>query len=214
VILGDPVRFILDVLYLIPALVLGLTAHEVAHAGVAVLRGDQTPRIDGRLSLNPSHHLDPLGTLAVFFIHFGWARPLRLNPYRMRSVVDPALTWLAGPAASLLIAVILSVPLRALIAAPVAGIVSPVFEVILVAFYFNVLLGVLNLVPIPGLDGYNVMAALLRRRFSRLFFRVDSSRQAIVAVAVLLVFFLPGLFNYVYDPVSMLLLGGVVRPAF
>jgi Zn-dependent protease len=210
--LGDPTRFILDVLYLVPALVLGLTAHELAHAGVAVARGDQTPRIDGRLSINPSHHLDPWGTLAVFFIHFGWARPLRLNPYRMRSVFDPILVWLAGPVASLLIAVALSLPLKWMIAAPVVGIGSPVFEVLLTAFYFNVLLAVLNLIPIPGLDGYNVLAALLRRRFSRLFFRVDSSRQVIIGVVVLLVVFIPGLLNYAYDPVSTLLLGDVIRP--
>ncbi len=211
--LADPTQFIVTALYLIPALVVGLVAHELAHAAVAIARGDQTPRLDGRLSLNPRHHLDPLGTLVVFFIHFGWGKPMRLNPYRMRRPTDPALVWLAGPVASLLVALALSIPLKLLLASGVLDPGSPPFQLILVAFYFNVLLAVVNLLPIPTMDGYRVLVALFRRRFSKLFFRVEANRQIILLVAVLLIFFIPGLFNYVYDPVSRLLLGDVIRPA-
>src|SRR5207245_4060068 len=87
---GDPIQFIIAAIFLIPGLVLGLVLHEAAHAAVAVARGDQTPRLDGRLSLNPSHHLDPLGTIAVLLVHFGWAKPVRINPSRMRHRFDPA----------------------------------------------------------------------------------------------------------------------------
>lgn len=208
----DPIQFIITALYLVPALVIGIVAHELAHAAVAVARGDQTPRLDGRLSLNPRHHLDPLGTLAVFFIHFGWGKPMRLNPYRMRRPSDPALVWLAGPLASILMAIALSFPLRLLLTSGVLNVDSPVFQVILVAFYVNVLLATVNLLPIPSLDGYNVLAALFRRRYSKVFFQLDSSRQVILLVVVLLIFFIPGLFDYAYDPVSRLLVGGVIRP--
>jgi len=68
---GDPIQFVVNALYLIPALLLGLIAHEMAHAAVAVARGDQTPRLDGRLSPNPRNHLDPLGTIAILLIGFG-----------------------------------------------------------------------------------------------------------------------------------------------
>ena len=215
--LSNPQQFIINAIYLVPALALGLVAHELAHAAVAVARGDQTPRLDGRLSLDPRHHLDPLGTLVAFFIYFGWGRPLRLNPYRMRSRFDPALVWLAGPVASLLVAIALSIPLKLLLASGVVGLDSPLLSLVLVAFYFNVLLGVVNILPIPGLDGYNVLGALFRRRYAKLFSQLDGHRQTILLVAVLVLIFAPfvlgrSVFDYFYDPLSQLLLGRSVLP--
>ena len=217
--LSNPLQFIINAIYLVPALVLGLVVHEVAHAAVAVARGDQTPRLDGRLSLDPRHHLDPLGTLVVFFIYFGWGRPLRLNPFRMRSSLDPALVWLAGPLASLLVAIALSIPLKLLLASGVIAFDSPLFQLILVAFYFNVLLAVVNILPIPGLDGYNVLGALFRRRYARFFSQVDANRQAILLAVVLVVLFAPlvlgsaNIFDLLYDPIARVLLGGSLRPS-
>ena len=217
--LSNPLQFIINAIYLVPALVLGLVVHEVAHAAVAVARGDQTPRLDGRLSLDPRHHLDPLGTLVVFFIYFGWGRPLRLNPFRMRSSLDPALVWLAGPLASLLVAIALSIPLKMLLASGVIAFNSPLFQLILVAFYFNVLLAVVNILPIPGLDGYNVLGALFRRRYARFFSQVDANRQAILLAVVLVVLFAPlvlgsaSIFDLLYDPIARVLLGGSLRPS-
>jgi Zn-dependent protease len=216
VLLSDPKQFIVNAIYLVPALVLGLVAHELAHAAVAVARGDQTPRLDGRLSLDPRHHLDPLGTLVVFFIYFGWGRPLRLNPYRLRKRFDPVLVWLAGPIASLLVAIALSIPLKLLLTSGVDP-RNPLFLLILVAFYFNVLLAVVNIIPIPGLDGYNILGALFRRRYAKLFYRMESNRQTILVVIVVAVILAPfvlgrSVFDLVYDPVAQLLLGGPVRP--
>jgi Zn-dependent protease len=109
---GDPIQIIVSAIFVIPGLLLGLVLHEAAHAAVAVARGDPTPRLDGRLSLNPSHHLDPLGTIAILLIHFGWAKPVRINPSRMRHRYDPALVALAGPLTNFLIALGLSIPLK------------------------------------------------------------------------------------------------------
>jgi Zn-dependent protease len=218
VLLTNPLQFILNALYLVPALVLGIVGHEVAHAAVAVRRGDQTPRLDGRLSFNPRQHLDPLGTLAVFFIYFGWGKPLRLNPYRMRRPLDPALVWIAGPVASFLIAIVLALPLRWLLSPAGHGIPSPVVQLILVAFYFNMLLAVINIIPIPGLDGYHLLGVLFRRRFSKLFYRIDTNRQVILLVAVVILIFTPALlgatvFDYIYAPFGQLLLGSSAKPA-
>jgi Zn-dependent protease len=210
---GDPYRFILNAIYLVPALVIGLVAHELAHAAVAVARGDQTPRLDGRLSLDPSHHLDPLGTIAVFFVHFGWAKPIRLNPYRMRSALDPALVALAGPFANLLIALLLSLPIKLALAGGFLDPASPPWALLLVAFYLNVLLAIINLLPLPMLDGYNLLGALFRRRFSKFFFRIDSYRQVILLVAVVVLLFIPGLLDVAYDPVAGFLLGAPIRPS-
>lgn len=219
---GNPQQFIITSLYLIPGLLLGLVLHEYAHARVAVARGDQTPRLDGRLSLDPSHHLDPLGTIAIFLIKFGWAKPVRINPARMRHRYDPALVALAGPVTNLLIAVALSIPLKVLLGTAPAGtfemgpVSSVLFRLLLSAFYLNIVLGIFNILPIPPLDGYNLVATLLRRRFPRFFFQVDANRQVITLVLILVVFFLPqvlgNLFLAVYEPASAGLLGAVYYP--
>lgn len=215
--LGNPLQFIVNALYLVPALIIGIVGHEFAHAAVAVARGDQTPRLEGRLSINPRDHLDPLGTLAAFFIYFGWGKPLRINPYRLRGRLDPVLVWIAGPVASILIAIVLSIPLKLLLVSGALGLDSPLLQLLLVAFYFNVVLAIVNLLPVPGLDGYNLAGALLRRRFSRLFFRIDTNRQAILLVAIAILFFAPlllggSVFDYLYTPVAQGLLGSGVRP--
>ena len=222
---NDPAQFIINSLYLIPGLLLGLVLHEYAHARMAVARGDQTPRMDGRLSLDPSHHLDPLGTIAIFLIHFGWARPVRINPYRMRNRYDPALVALVGPLTNLLIAVGLSIPLRLLLVsgffppAPLSLAAAPqsiLVGLLLAGFYLNVVLAVFNVLPIPPLDGYNLLATFLRPRFPKFFFQVDANRSTISLVLILLVFFFPGvlagLFQLVYQPVAGILLGPAVGP--
>jgi len=217
VLVSNPQQFLISALYLIPAMLLGIVVHEYAHAAVAVARGDQTPRLDSRLSLDPRHQLDPLGTIAVFFIAFGWGKPLRLNPYRMRSPYDPMFVWLAGPVASFLVAIALSIPLKLALTSRMFPVDSPPVQLVLVAFYFNVLLAVVNLIPIPGLDGYSVLATLFRRRFGKLFFRIDTNRNIILLVAVVVIFFAPfllgaSIFDVLYAPVSRLLLGSNVRP--
>jgi len=242
VLFSDPARFLVDALFLVPGLILGLVLHEFAHARVAVARGDQTPRIDGRLSLNPRNHLDPLGTIAVFLIQFGWAKPVRINPYRMQHRFDPALVAAAGPLTNLLIAVALSIPLKLALVTGALGhacqvgcavrlsLLSPpgvlLFSVLLVAFYLNIILCVFNILPIPPLDGYNLVATLLRRRFPKFFFQIDMNRQVIMLVLVVAIFILPSLpglgfpnlvgilIATLYEPVSTWLLGVPVFPVF
>jgi Zn-dependent protease len=207
---GDPVQFLINALYLIPALLIGLIGHELAHAVVAVARGDQTPRVDGRLSLNPSHHLDPLGTIAIFLIGFGWAKPVRINPMRMRRPVDAALVALAGPVANLLIAFLLAIPIKLGFLAGSFDPSSPPWRLLQVAFTLNVVLAVFNLIPVPPLDGYSFLSAVFRRRFPEFFFRIDSNRQAImlVLVLVLLVSGYLGLsvLRFIYAPVAQFIL--------
>lgn len=207
---GDPIQFIVNALYLIPALLIGLVGHELAHAAVAVARGDQTPRLDGRLSLDPSHHLDPLGTLAIFFIGFGWAKPVRINPSRMRSPWDPALVALAGPLTNLLIAFVLAIPIKLGVIAGSFDGASPPWRLLQTAFVLNVVLAVFNLIPIPPLDGYSFLSALLRRRFPEFFFLIDRNGQVILLVFVL-VLLLGGfiglrILQFLYNPVARFIL--------
>lgn len=218
---GDPIQFITAAIFLIPGLLLGLVLHEAAHAAVAVARGDQTPRLDGRLSLNPAHHLDPLGTIAVLLVHFGWAKPVRINPYRMRHWYDPAFVAAAGPLTNLLIAIALSIPLKLAFASGIGLSAQQTFaqppldilvEFVLVAFFLNVVLAVFNLLPIPPLDGYNLVATLLRRQFPAFFARIDANSQVISLVLLVLLFFVPGVRTLVFSPIysaaGQWLLGG------
>lgn len=207
---GDPSQFIVNALYLIPALLVGLIGHELAHALVAVARGDQTPRLDGRLSLNPSHHLDPLGTIAIFLIGFGWAKPVRINPSRMRGPLDAALVALAGPFANLLIAFVLAIPIKLGSLTGSFDASSPPWRLLQVAFILNVVLAVFNLLPIPPLDGYSFLSSLFRRTFPEFFFRVDTNRQPIMLVLVLVVlvgsFLGLSVLQFIYAPVARFIL--------
>ncbi|OLE38108.1 MAG: hypothetical protein AUG48_02645 [Actinobacteria bacterium 13_1_20CM_3_68_9] len=206
----DPTQFIINSLYLIPALLVGLIGHELAHAAVAVMRGDQTPRIDGRLSLNPTHHLDPLGTVAILLIGFGWAKPVRINPFRLRGPYDAALVALAGPFANLLIAFVLVIPIKLVLLAGSFDAAWPPWRLLQVAFILNVVLAVFNLLPIPPLDGYSFLSALFRRKFPEFFSRIDRNRQPIVLVFVL-VLVLSGflgwsVLQFIYTPVVRFIL--------
>ena len=185
---SDPVTFLVNALYLIPALLVGLIGHELAHAAVAVARGDQTPRLDGRLSLNPSHHLDPLGTIAILLIGFGWAKPVRINPFRMRGRYDAALVALAGPVTNLLIAFLLAIPIKLGVLAGSFDASSPPWRLLQVAFILNVVLAVFNLLPIPPLDGFSFLSALFRRRLPAPFAWIDRNARAILLVFVLVIF--------------------------
>lgn len=134
-------------------LIIAITIHEFSHAYVADHFGDPTPRSYGRVSLNPLRHLDPLGTLMLFIAHFGWGKPVPVDPYNLSKHED-MLVALAGPASNLFLAVILSLSLN---------ILNPsIFtQLIKILIQTNVVLAIFNLLPIPPLDGSKVFLSLL-----------------------------------------------------
>jgi Zn-dependent protease len=143
--------FTFDFLLLAISLLVAITIHEFFHAFIADKLGDPTPRSMGRLSLNPFVHLDPLGTLALFFIRFGWGKPVPIDSYNFKNPRrDEILVSLAGPLSNLLFAVICAIILR--------FIPSPIF---LYFIQINLMLGVFNLLPIPPLDGSKIFLNLL-----------------------------------------------------
>jgi len=153
---------------LVPAL-LAVTVHEVSHGFVADKLGDPTARLLGRLSFNPIKHLDPIGTLAVLFFGFGWAKPVPVNFGNMqepkRGMVAVAL---AGPISNLLLAILFAAVLHGLALVPdssmssdILMIVKPVRLMAGFGLYINIVLAVFNLIPIPPLDGGMVLTGLL-----------------------------------------------------
>jgi Zn-dependent protease len=149
---------------LLPVLLASLTLHELAHGITATVLGDPTPREQGRLTLNPLAHLDPIGTtlLVVTLVAspfaFGWAKPVQVNPrYFRRAREGMAIVAAAGPATNFVLALGCLAPIRFL------DVTGETYDVLAAAFVVNVVLGVFNLIPIPPLDGSRVIGVFMSR---------------------------------------------------
>lgn len=149
-----------SLLLLVPAFVIAISMHEASHALAATLLGDPSPRLQGRLSLNPLRHLDPIGTLTLFLMGFGWGKPVIVNPHNFK--VNPfagmAITAFAGPLMNLLLAVLFALPFR--LNMPLN---SVMFDLAGAIASINLLLAVFNLIPLPPLDGFSVLMGILPR---------------------------------------------------
>ncbi|EOW9528854.1 site-2 protease family protein [Bacillus cytotoxicus] len=148
------------------AIIIALSVHEFAHAYIAYKFGDDTAKRQGRLTLSPMSHLDPIGMIAVLILGFGWARPVPVNPYNFkRPRLAGILVSIAGPISNFLLAaigliiwyVLLRIGVLTAIPFAVADTLGQFFEIFIV---LNVVLLVFNLLPIPPLDGYRVMEDL------------------------------------------------------
>jgi Zn-dependent protease len=143
------------------AIGVGITVHEFMHAYAAHQLGDDTGRLMGRMSLNPRAHFDFFGSLLLVLAGFGYGKPVPFNESRLRSASSVALVAVAGPAANFAIAALCAIPLRF----GAAGTLGGAYEAILVDMvFYNCILGVFNLIPIPPLDGSNVVYGLLPPR--------------------------------------------------
>ena len=174
---------------------LAVTLHELAHGWVADRLGDSTAREAGRLTLNPLRHLDPLGLLALVVTQmFGWAKPVPVNPLRLRRPKED-MVWvaLAGPAANLAIAVFSSLALHGLIALDpqIAAhvqrgggnpILVPLYWMAFLSMQINVALAVFNCLPLPPLDGGRVLVGVLPRRAAMRVARIEPYGFLIVIV--------------------------------
>ncbi len=165
----DLAATIQDLAIRIPVFLLALTIHEFAHGWVADRLGDPTARLQGRLTLNPLVHLDPIGAIAIVLIGFGWAKPVPVDArYLRRPRRDMILISAAGPVSNILLAAVVAFCFQmipwAVVGAEWIWLAVPLRAMLRTAVWVNVLLAIFNLLPIPPLDGSRVLSGLLPLR--------------------------------------------------
>jgi Zn-dependent protease len=156
-----------DILIILPLLIMSLSVHEYAHARVSTAFGDPTPGNQGRLTLNPLAHMDPMGTLMLVVAGFGWGRPVMIDDryYKNRNL-GLVFTSLAGPLTNLGIAVVILFFFKLMFLFPLANsaFIASLFQILQQAAFLNVMLFVFNMIPIPPLDGSRLVSAALHKR--------------------------------------------------
>ena len=191
---------------LIPVILFSLTIHEYAHALVAYRLGDDTAKRQGRLSLNPLVHLDLLGTLLLFIVHFGWAKPVPVDPRNFRNPKkDMLLVALAGPVSNILTAIAAAVILKAVFenfaAIPLGSGVDVAVRMLVWFIYIGIVLAVFNMIPVPPLDGSRVLYGLLPDSLAYRYAKFET-----YGIFILFAFFLFGgkfLSYFIFVPVGI-----------
>lgn len=200
--------FIKDAVYWIPALIIALSFHEFAHGFVADRLGDPTPRQQGRLTLNPLKHVDPIGLLMLVLVRFGWAKPVQVNPLyfkgdRRMGMLKVAL---AGPVTNFILALVagLGGGLSILLINRGAVFAIHLFWFFSYLLIYNIYFGVFNLLPIPPLDGSKILFNILPPKYTQFMYQIQR-----YGFLILMLFLFTGLHRYFLTPVASFLINAV-----
>lgn len=191
----------------IAILILSVIIHEVSHGFMADYLGDPTARLQGRLTLNPLKHIDPIGSIVVPLLTslagftFGWAKPVPYNPYNLKNKRSGEfLIALAGPASNLAVALVFGLIIRF----TQQGIMTPFIQICASIVVINTVLAVFNLIPIPPLDGSKLVFALLPNQYGRTRALLETYSPILILVAV---FFLWQLISPIIWPIFKVFTG-------
>lgn len=209
---------ILNIILSIPGILLAFTLHEYAHAFVAYKLGDKTPKFQGRLTFNPLAHIDPFGFIMILFFKFGWAKPVQTNPSAFKNYYKDDLKVSIAGVIGNLIAALISAAL-VIIIRTLYGNLSIVenfnsstnflyilVTIALLSIQINCILFVLNLIPIPGFDGFHI----LRDIFPKVFYKFEGTLYK-YQMLILIAFVLPIFGGY---SIIDIILGGPVSVIF
>lgn len=184
--------FMSDLIYYLPALIIAFTVHEFAHAYTSYKLGDYMVKNDGRVTLNPLKHVDWVGLLMLFFLGFGWAKPVEIHPHLYKNPVrDSALVALAGPLSNFIMAIIgiiLNIVFK--------GTVLEVFFMYL--WWINIALGIFNLIPVPPLDGSHILGFFMKADTLRSYLN-NQVIGYILIVAIVATNFMSYVLNPIFD---------------
>lgn len=202
----SPMAFVIVVGAFVFTILVSLSIHEFSHAYTADRLGDRTPRSLGRVTLNPRAHLDPIGSLMILIIGFGWAKPVPINPYNTRNPQRSlAMIASAGPLSNLVMAGLAGIPIKTGMVPGLHPFVHPSLVDNLASFatastgnmiglflgtivLINILLAIFNLIPLAPLDGFNVAVGLLPRALSQPLERAAPWMPGILMILILLPF--------------------------
>ena len=187
------------------AIIFALTIHEFAHALMATLQGDPTPKLMGRLTFNPLAHVDMTGFLALLLVGFGWGKPVPVNPvYFKNKKWGDTLVAFAGPLANFISIIIFGIILKILISTTYLGPDNLLIMFLFFMIMINVVLGIFNLIPIPPLDGSHILFNILPSQFNELKYKLAKNGPWILLIFIMADRFLGigllrGLFSFFYS---------------
>ena len=194
--------FLLNLIAGLPGIVIAMVIHEFSHARVAYALGDYTPKLEGRLTLNPAAHVDPIGLVMLFVVHFGWAKPVRINPMNFSNPRrDDILVSLAGPASNLITAFVFTILLVIMVKLdlPMSEGLLVVFQLIIV---YNINFAIFNMLPIPPLDGSHILRNLLPYELARQYEMLE--RYSFIFLIIILA---TPVLSYVFVPMQRFIFG-------
>lgn len=193
----------------LPAVIIAITIHEFSHAKAADMLGDRTPRSQGRLTLNPLSHLDPMGFILLMFAHVGWGKPVEINPNNFTSNKSKstceAIVSLAGPLSNFILAFVLIFITRLLdVFVPQIDDEGLLYLLIDITITINIGLGVFNLIPLPPLDGEKIFKSILPYRATEWL-----DRNSYMLNMIFIVLWITGTLSYVISPFIEIIEGGM-----
>lgn len=194
--------FLIRAIVSLPGIIIAMVIHEWAHARVAYALGDYTPKLEGRLTLNPSAHVDIFGLLMLFIVHFGWAKPVHINPNNFKNPRrDDILVSLAGPMSNLIMAFVTMVVWVVLVQldVPLSEGAASVIHLIMI---ININFAIFNMLPIPPLDGSQILRNLLPYQLSEYFMYVER-----YSFLILIIFLMTPILGYIFLPLQRFILG-------
>ncbi len=202
----DPVRILMT----LPAVLIGLSFHEFAHAFASDRLGDPTPRSQGRLTLSPLPHIDIIGLILIALVGFGWAKPVQVNTgYYKNPKRDDIIVSLAGPFMNLALAFVFTVFLKTALdfntASGTGGLHGIILNMLYYAIQINIMLFVFNLIPIPPLDGFHVLSNVISAGRYRLIYTLEQYGSIILILIVI-----TPVSQYIISPPIKFLLNGML----
>lgn len=213
--INNPMELV-NLLLTVPGVLIAITFHEFAHAYAADKLGDDTPRMEGRLSLNPLSHLDPIGSIMLLFAGFGWGKPVHVNPrnYKRTMSMDKAdaIVAIAGPVMNFILAIIFTLIYCAIYKFVGIGVItsssigSILMTMLLYTISINVGLGVFNLIPLPPLDGSKVIKPFLSFNAKNWF---ENNEQTFELIFVILWIF--NILSKIVSPLISFALSGILK---
>lgn len=187
----NPASWFMNKLYLLPAILIGLSFHEFAHAAAAYTLGDQTPKLQGRVTINPFAHIDPFGFIALIFIGFGWGKPVQVNPMNFKKMRrDGLIVDLAGVTLNFILAIACTGVFKLMI------IMNPAFlgtymggvviELVYNIIMINIVLMLFNLLPVPPLDGFGIITEVFDLRKKQFYYQLYNNGFVILLLLMML----------------------------